>query len=243
MPQTTNLIPPAPSPSYLEACILDSQLIWWIQPFLIAIVRAQCTQKSLTTYQSSFEALAKFVIRLVDPLFYSSDKMRSKKVVAKKRKKPNDAPKQPLTPYLEFAKDERPKIYEEVGKLSLTAMGKELGKRWKCFASSEKAVYEEKGKMNREKYKEKVHQYNLDHACECDEPSGKELSSVIDVDNSSSEVHVENLGFAKEKGYPWHPALWCSSFLNGNRVVVAFLGTGQRVTVDKANWMSFSDDT
>ena len=100
--------------------------------------------------------------------------------------------------------------------------------------------YLEKSKINQEKYKEEMQQYNLEQAIDDHTLGDQESSSNLEA-NSSNEIQIEHLGFAKEKGYPWHPALWSSSFLNGNRVVVIFLGTGQRVIVDKANWICYND--
>ena len=69
--------------------------------------------------------------------------MVSKKVGAKKksRRKIPGAPKRPKSSYMEFSQEERPKIVSDLGTLSLTDMGKELGKRWKMLPPEEKTVY------------------------------------------------------------------------------------------------------
>ena len=48
----------------------------------------------------------------------------------KSRKVPG-APKPPLSSYMEFVKAERSSILNDLGKLPLVELGKELGKRWK----------------------------------------------------------------------------------------------------------------
>ena len=88
--------------------------------------------------------------------------MRSKKNGKIRRvKKAPGAPKQPLTPYLEFAMAERSTISKDLGQLSLTEMGQELGRRWRCLDASKKTFYEEKSKANREEYRKKLREYNL----------------------------------------------------------------------------------
>ena len=52
-----------------------------------------------------------------------------------KRKDPN-APKMPLSSYLEFSKMERLKIREELGPLSMLEVGRELGTRWNSLTRS-----------------------------------------------------------------------------------------------------------
>ena len=53
--------------------------------------------------------------------------------MGKIRKKQKDplAPKKPIGPYLEFAKEERVKVLAELGSMTIGEVGKELGKRWK----------------------------------------------------------------------------------------------------------------
>ena len=61
-------------------------------------------------------------------------------------------PKKPLSPYIEFAQDERMKIQTELGSLSIIEMGKELGKRWQNLSKEEKAVFQDRHKENQKKY-------------------------------------------------------------------------------------------
>ena len=70
-----------------------------------------------------------------------SDTMMNQK---KKKKKHPLAPKLPLSSYMEFAKEQRPKVLSDLGNLSLGEVGKELGRRWQKLGELEKSVYEDK---------------------------------------------------------------------------------------------------
>ena len=165
--------------------------------------------------------------------------MRPVKSTKKKRsKKSPDAPKQPLTSYLEFAKIERAAILNDGGNLSLTDVGKELGRRWKNLPASEKAPFEEKSRANREQYAQALHEYNLKA-----QDKEKEVSDEVECTAGGSEIKVDDIGFAKEKGYSWHPALRSSTFLDGSRIVVTFFGSGQRITIDRNAWLQYSDNS
>ena len=74
-----------------------------------------------------------------------------KKADAKRKPKKRDpnAPKRPLSAYMEFVKVERPKILQDAGSLSLVETGRELGRRWKSLSSSQRAAFEEKSRINR----------------------------------------------------------------------------------------------
>ena len=57
-----------------------------------------------------------------------------------------------------------------------------------------------------------------------------------------SNFEAGDLGFAKQKGYSWHPALRTGEFARGTRINVTFFGTGQTGTVDRAKWLKFSKE-
>ena len=48
-----------------------------------------------------------------------------------KKKKDPLAPKKPLSAFLEFSIEERPKVVAEMGQISFGEVGKELGSRWR----------------------------------------------------------------------------------------------------------------
>ena len=50
-----------------------------------------------------------------------------------------------------------------------------------------------------------------------------------------------DLGFARQRGYPWHPAMRTGVFARGTRIRVTFFGTGETGSVDKNKWTSYSD--
>ena len=54
-------------------------------------------------------------------------------------------------------------------------------------------------------------------------------------------IQLQDLGFAKQKKYPWHPALKTGELGRGTRVKVQFFGTGQTGTVDKSKWIAHSE--
>ena len=79
--------------------------------------------------------------------------------MSKKRKDPL-APKPPLNSYLEFSNEERPKVIVDLGKVSTTEIGKEIGLRWKKMNKEEKEKYVTKFKENQERYKLEKQKYD-----------------------------------------------------------------------------------
>ena len=67
--------------------------------------------------------------------------------------------------------------------------------------------------------------------------------SVSLISGSNTTVQVDSLGFAKEKGYPWYPAVMSSSSLKGKRISVTFLGSGDKRIVSNSNWRPYSDQS
>ena len=51
------------------------------------------------------------------------------------------------------------------------------------------------------------------------------------------EIKLEHLGFAKQAGFGWHPALKTGSIARGTRIKVTFFATGQGATIDKSKWI------
>ena len=58
---------------------------------------------------------------------------------------------------------------------------------------------------------------------------------------SQSGVSVSDLGFAKQRFYPWHPALKTGELGRGSRVTVTYFGCGESGTVDKKKWVPYSE--
>ena len=175
-----------------------------------------------------------------------------------------NGPKHPLNPYLEFAHTERPKILAEQGKLSLSDVGRELGKRWSKLTSAEKSVYEEKSKENRVAYlREKamvpfstddsdsiqIKSHTASSEFECTSQSAVSLQKDCrEEENCTSElslskIDLEDLGFAKQTGYDWHPAIKIAEIARGTRFKVTFFGTGDSCFVNQSDWAQYSEQT
>ena len=73
--------------------------------------------------------------------------------MVKKTGKDPSAPKPPLNSYLEFAREERPRVLLELGKMSTTEVGKEIGMRWKKLHDDEKQKFVDIFRENQERYK------------------------------------------------------------------------------------------
>ena len=66
------------------------------------------------------------------------------------------------------------------------------------------------------------------------------LRSFPAADTEDSVILLENLGFAKQSKYPWHPALKKGLLAKGSRVSVQFFGTGQsgnRFSIFPDGWL------
>ena len=166
-------------------------------------------------------------------------------VVKPKKKRDPLAPKQPLSSFMEFGKEERKKIFSELGSLSLADVGRELGRRWRDISKEEKLRFDLKSRENRETFereKNSSKQNDPDLATtDVDAfPQDEDLPGASSPSDSPSSILLSDLGFAQQKKYPFHPALKTGTIANGTRVRVTFFGTGQSVTVDKSKWVVFS---
>ena len=172
--------------------------------------------------------------------------MRSNKRVRRKAKRIPGAPKQPLSPFMEFVKEERKTILQDLGKLSLQEMGKELGRRWRCLDASVKEIFKERSKVNRETYEKEMKEFASEtERRKCDEIDKLEenVNDTDAIEAGVDTIKLVDLGFAKEKGYPWHPAVQSGINIKTQRIVVTFLGTAQRVNISKGAWLCYSEET
>ena len=188
---------------------------------------------------------------------------------AKKKAKDPLAPKMPVSSYLEFARDERSRVLAEHGPLSIGEVGKELGKRWKNLTVELKVKYDQKGRENREMFAIAMEEYQTKKkdternpsAVKASQPSDQTTAQSVSSPPASSSSFTfppdssssadsfstptgpkpEELGFAKQKGYSFHPALKTGELASGTRINVTFFGTGQKGTIDSAKWIQFSD--
>ena len=171
---------------------------------------------------------------------------------AKKKSKDPLAPKLPVSSYLEFARDERSQVLADLGKLSIGEVGKELGRRWRNLTAELKEKYDQKGKENRTRFGIEMEQYLSEkkETCETsnqttDQPLSSQPSSSPAASFSTPSIEIdpkpEDLGFAKQKGYRWHPALKTGELARGSRIKITYFGNGVTGTVDSAKWVKFSN--
>ena len=179
----------------------------------------------------------------------------------KKAKKDPNAPKRPLTSYLEFTRIERTKVLLDLGPLPVLDVGRELGSRWRQLDLERKKVFEEKGKENRVRYEKEMVAYktkellvsssttsiNSQDALEVAvnhsstlPPISAEAETSVPVPEVPPSIASGDLGFAKQKGYSFHPALKTGELARGTRIKVTYFGTGQTGTVDRAKWLKYS---
>ena len=168
-----------------------------------------------------------------------------------KKRQPRDpkAPKLPLSSFMEFSILERPKIREEIGSQSIGEMGKILGQRWRNLSTEEKLPFEIKARENKMKYDQEKKVYEQDKA-DGNNDSAVSVADEVIVTSSSNcgegsstdetALSLDDIGFAKQKKYPWHPAFKVGVMSRGTRVKVQFFGTGQTSIVDAQNWICYS---
>ena len=193
--------------------------------------------------------------------------------MGKNRKKRDPmAPKRPISAFLEFTRDERPKILAELGPKSFGEVSRELGSRWRSLPENQKVIFEEKEKSNVEKYEVEMEKYKKMQnerenqkqpeeevelvettSTECPPSHPNETTSEHPVaenepvalpatpdPKATPEILATDLGFAKQKGYPWHPALKTATNARGSRISVTYFGTSETGVVDKDKWIVFS---
>jgi len=92
------------------------------------------------------------------------------KAKGEKRKKDPNAPKRGLSAYMFFANDKRDKVREENPGIKFGEVGKILGEKWKELTDKDKKPYEEKAKIDKERYESEKRTYQgLDNEEEDDE--------------------------------------------------------------------------
>ena len=77
----------------------------------------------------------------------------------RKVKDPN-APKRALSAYMYFANENRDIVRSENPEISFGQMGKLLGERWKSLNEEDKLPYENKAKIDKERYYNEKEMYN-----------------------------------------------------------------------------------
>ena len=187
-------------------------------------------------------------------------------------------PKKPLSPYLEFSKEERSRVIADLGSLSFGEVGKELGRRWTELPQIQKERFQQIGKEKMEAYVQEMAVFSQDTSAETSSSSSPDSSQSHQPTNAPEPVEIaeadlsqttatapevsscanddpspsntietltlaSDLGFAKQRFYPWHPALKTGMLARGSRLNVTYFGTAQTGTVDKSKWVPFSEQS
>ena len=204
-------------------------------------------------------------------------------------------PKKPLSPYLEFSKEERSRVIADLGSSSFGEVGKEVGRRWKELPHIQKERFQQIAKGKMEDYVKDMAMFSQETSVETSSSSSLDTSQSTQPTNADSEPVAEvaatapdeascsnadppeadpsqvaatapeesscanadpppssnietltlasDLGFAKQRFYPWHPALKTGILARGSRISVTYFGTAQTGTVDKCKWVPFSDQS
>jgi len=76
--------------------------------------------------------------------------------MAKKGKKDKTGPKKPLTAFMFFNMETRPKVVEENPGIAFGEVGKKLGAMWKNLSEDEKSPYMEKAVADKKRYEREV---------------------------------------------------------------------------------------
>ena len=79
-------------------------------------------------------------------------------LLAKRRRDPN-APKRPMTAFMYFAREERPKVMKDNPNFSVPEIGKELGARWRKLEDNERAKFDALAAKDMARYQAQMKKY------------------------------------------------------------------------------------
>ena len=120
--------------------------------------------------------------------------------MVKKAKKSRDpsAPKPPLNSYLEFYKEERPRVLIQYPDFSTKEVAREIGKRWKGLEKDVKDIYEQRTLENKSRYRNQMEEYRAKLTTSVHEKENDEsvLQNVMSDDSvfSPEELSVSGNG-------------------------------------------------
>merc|ERR1712126_746629 len=80
-------------------------------------------------------------------------------VLLAKRKRDPNAPKRPLTAFMYFAREERPKVMKDNPNFSVPEIGKELGARWRKLGDAERAKFDALAAKDKARYQAQMKKY------------------------------------------------------------------------------------
>ena len=79
-------------------------------------------------------------------------------LLAKRKRHPN-APKRPMTAFMYFAREERPKVMKDNPNFSVPEIGKELGARWRKLEDNERAKFDALAAKDMARYQAQMKKY------------------------------------------------------------------------------------
>ena len=130
--------------------------------------------------------------------------------------------KKPKNSFMHFSEKERSNIVFS----SIAELGRELGKRWRNLGKEERADYELLAREDLMSYEIQLEQRQAEERVQREqelvEGRGNE-SSVSEPSIGPLSVQgcsAADLGFAKTKGYPFHPAVRTGTIGQGSRSLV-----------------------
>ena len=129
-------------------------------------------------YPSSEQILPQPSSALSDP-----SKAAGKKKKPKALKDPS-APKRPLSAFFQFSQEQRPVVMAELGNISVTEVGKELGKRWAALDKETKSKYENLVTEAKAKYEEQMKTY---------QPSQEYLEKRAELDKKKDQKVMKHI--------------------------------------------------
>ena len=80
-------------------------------------------------------------------------------VLLAKRKRDPNAPKRPMTAFMYFAREERPKVMKDNPNFSVPEIGKELGARWRKLEDNERAKFDALAAKDMARYQAQMKKY------------------------------------------------------------------------------------
>ncbi|GJP30998.1 hypothetical protein CLOM_g7580 [Closterium sp. NIES-68] len=76
------------------------------------------------------------------------------------RKPKDDSPKRPMSPYILFATQERPKVVRDKPDLGFADVGRAIGERWRSLSAGDKVKFEELAQKDKLRYAAELEAYN-----------------------------------------------------------------------------------
>lgn len=110
-----------------------------------------------------------------------------------RKKKERVGPKRPLSAYMYFSQDVRPKIKEGNPALSFAELGREIGAAWKIITTTDRAKFDKMAAKDKQRYKDEV--AGVAAAKEAPEPVEEEEAAA---DSAGSESDGDGDASASE---------------------------------------------